>query len=534
MKKPNLLPILCALMMTGCGVIKNRGDRTVVATENPAMGRSGQAAGRTEGGPAGDAEDEALRQIRQFLDLYTDHGALNRQGLANFISKYKDKIAPFLDGMHLTPEELIELLFKFDGDQDGKLTPQELADGLSKRIPILRWIPDNQASVARDELLRQISREYPRASATACRGLADALMRLDAPWAEGNGDGRLSRAEASGAGILIMLLSQTDFSHGVQLPPGSLDPGATGGLDLGAIGNRMIAQKMSQQLFARYADPRVEKLLPDDRRLEWIQLALELFVVDKLVHHWAAPESSPLRGCVPDAQAASALSAWGIRQEPHWSTLRKVYEHPVMGGMNDGSVCTLQAFNLLTDLEFARKARVMAQGQFTAKALKASPNHGYLLSGLAGLLPRTGNALFFEDDEPGAPRAYYWDWINRQFDDSFRGGNDDGSLDDGEVAMFIAYAKIEENLFELFDTDHDGYLSRPEGDRAFASFGLTDARIIDAFYANAFLSNPSPSDWQKFKCLISHCEAHARTPLTPYNFHMRMVQVLPRVLEQPL
>jgi hypothetical protein len=521
MKKRTLLPslaLICALGLTGCGVIKDRADRVVVATENSNGAR--QSAGRL------DDEDEALRQIRQFLDLYTDHGQVTREGLAHFIQKYKDKIAPFLAGMNLSAQELIDILFSLDANHDQHLTPQEISQGLMKRIPILRWIPDNQATIDRGELLEQIDREYPRSSMTAHKGLADALMLSDKSWAGGNEDGRLARTEASGAGLVIAVIAQTDFSRGFTLPPGVGGSDPSTGLNLDPVIGNLVRQKLDQQLFARYSDPRASALSEDDRRLEWMQLALKFFSVDHLVH---------VRGQLPDAQAGSVLAAWGFPQPAHYAQLRKLYGGAMMGGEPDGVYSSIEAFNLLSDLEFARKARNMTQGNFSTQVPGAHPNRAYLLGALTRLVPRTGAKLFLEEDRQGKPmagipRAEYWDWINGQFDDPYRGGNGDGKLDDGETAMFLAYAKLNENLYELFDKNHDGWIERSEGNELFKTMGIIDYRIVDAFYADNGLYQNVPSFWTKLKSLARGDRGIRR--LDAFGFHIRLIKVLPRIIDK--
>lgn len=531
MKKRILLPsltLVCVLGLTGCGVIKDRADRVVVAAENS------QGTRQSTGRPGErDEEDEALRQIRQFLNLYTDHGTVSREGLANFIAKYKEKIAPFLEGMSLSAQELIDLLFKFDANHDLRLTPQELSDGLMKRIPILRWIPDNHASITREELDEQIAREYPNSGPSARKGLGEALMLSDSAWSEGNQDGRISRAEVSGAGLVIGVVAQTDFSQGFTIPPGAIGEG--GGLDLNPVIGNLVRQKLDQQLFSRYPDPRAQSISEDDRRLEWMQLALKFFAIDKLVHHFGQRDGSIQAGKLPEAAAGKALSAWGIEQLPHWSSLRKIYGSGMMGGEADNAYSSLEAFNLITDLEYARKVRSMTRGQFSSKALNAHPNKRYLLDALTRLLPRTGAGLYlaeYQNGSPlaGAPRSEYWDDVSWQFDDSFRGGNEDKSLDEGEVAMMLAYAKLDENLFELFDTDHNSYLERPEGNKLFETFGLTDYRIIDAFYANVGLNSNAPGFWARLKVFFGGDRGWRR--LSPFSFHVRIAQVLPRLLDK--
>ena len=125
----------------------------VTATQSASAEQAGRA------GESNDPESEEIRQIKEFLDLYTDHGNMTREGLANFFQKYKAQIEPFLAGVHMSSQDLIDLIFQFDANHDGQITPGEISDGLMKRIPILRWIPSNTAEIDRTELGQQIATE---------------------------------------------------------------------------------------------------------------------------------------------------------------------------------------------------------------------------------------------------------------------------------------------------------------------------------------------------------------------------------------
>lgn len=534
----NSLAAACVVITTGCGVVKSREDRVVTALQAPGSEQAGSVS--SAGGPG--SEDEELRQIKQFLDLYTDHGAVTREGLANFLEKYKDKIAPFLAGLNLSSQDLVDMVFAFDANHDGRVTPQEIADGLKKRIPILRWIPDNTAEITRDELARQIALEYPKASAPGVAGLADTLMRFDQSWAGGNANGKVGRAELSTAGLIIGVLAQTDFSNGFTIPPGSIPPlsgGQAGGcVDLTPVAAKLIQQKVDQQLLGRYAAHASSELSQDDQRLEWMQVVLKFVLSDLLVHHYGEA-NGPHSGELSESTAQTAFSAWGIPQQPHWSQLRAIYDNPMMGGDGDGYYSSIETFNYLTDLEFAQKLLALTHGDFSAASLGANPAKHDLLARLLKLMPRTGEALFMDDLDPAAMakwglRKEYWDSFT-QFDDPFLGGDGNGTLDIGETAMGMVYAKLIENLYELFDTNHNTYLERSEGDHLFAVIGAQagitfNYRAIDAFYANIGLNTASPGLFARLRIFFSH--GHTPTSLRPYDFQVRLVQILPRMLDK--
>ncbi len=505
------LATLATMICAGCGQVKNRDDKVVVVHDASTTQLSARELGSN------------LDQIRQFIELYFGGHGVSRVGLGNLLEKYKDQLGKFLGGTKLTPNELIELLFKFDANKDDKLTPGEVADGLAKRIPILRWIPRNTSSIDRQQLAAQILREYPDASVNAREGLTRALMHFDDVWAEGNGDGTLSRQELATAGLILGMLQGTDFSIPIAMPGNA--PKSQ------ALVTEQLHHKVNQQMFGRYSQLQYTKLPAADIQVEWMQLALNFYLTDRLTHHYNED------GKLSREQQAEALSNFGPSQLGRWELLRKLYGSPLMGGDADKErgLNTIESFSLLSDLNYASKLFTAAKGDLSAGGLARLPLKNSLLAHLMVLYPRTGQRLIMGElaawkKDPWAIRSEYWDGL-QIYDTPRYGGNGDGKLDLGELAMALAVDRIVENLFALYDTDHSGSINKSEAAVLFKDVAPKhfDKRLVDAFFADLGLEEgKDPGFWSKLKAFFS-----GRTEideLSPFEFYIRLVKVLPRLL----
>ena len=116
------------------------------------------------------------------------------------------------------------------------------------------------------------------------------------------------------------------------------------------------------------------------------------------------------------------------------------------------------------------------------------------------LMPRSGESPLHE--RPGSARAGRLgasapntgrDGFKGWFDNPNYGGNNDGTIDDGECAMGLVHAKLTEDIFELYDLNRNVALDRSEGNKLFSDFGITDSRVIDAIYGDVDLEYTSPS-----------------------------------------
>lgn len=505
-------PLVFLALTAGCGQVKDRDDRVVVATATSPT--STEQASK-------DAID--WNALRQFVELYGGGNGegLSRAALANIFEKYKDQFAKFLAGTKLAPSELIDLLFKsFDANGDGRLNPGEVAGGLQQRVPILRWIPNNSSDLSEDELGAALLGEYPKASERARGLLKSTLLRYDEPWAGGRGNGRVTRQELASAGLLLGMLGDVDFSAPVALPPGAPQDQQ--------LVVEQLHNKVDEQLFGRY-EPLTDytKLATADAQLEWSSLALEFHLIDRLADVFGSD------GAIPLATLSDALAAWGEQPKAHWQNLYTLYDQAFLGGSGKGQVATLELFNLLTDLRFAERLRLhlgrlecMQSARdncypASAAAVNTSPERAYLLAALLTLYPRTGQSLFTHDG--------YWIGL-KAFDTKRLGGDGNGALDEAELATALAYARLTENVYAAYDTNHDGLLSKAEALSLFKSLGINDKRLVDAFFADIGLDSPSGDVgfWEKLKLFFSG--GLKTPPLIPYDFYTRLMKVLPRLI----
>ena len=135
-------------------------------------------------------------------------------------------------------------------------------------------------------------------------------MRFDEAFAEGNGNGKVSRTELSGAGLILGIFGQTDFWQGFTIPPGAIPPvapvpGGNNTIDVTPLAAKLLQQKLDQQLFSRYTVTSSSKLAADDLRLEWMQLAIRFFLADKIVHHYAPTDGkNPRASWIPRQRSA--------------------------------------------------------------------------------------------------------------------------------------------------------------------------------------------------------------------------------------
>ncbi len=469
-----------AILAQGCGQMKTQADRVVVVENSP------PASGEPSSNTSASSDNADLKQIDDFIKLYFGSEGVTRDGLKNILEKYKDKLRPFLAGLGLSESDLIDILFSFDTNNDGRLTVSDVAQGLNKLVPILRWIPDNDSSITENELASVLAKEYPGTSDVARRGLEEALMQFDEPWAGGNGDERLSRKELSTAGLILGVMGQTDLSHGIALPDGLPSDEAT---ILGQLDG-----KLNEQIFGRYSESDFKKLPGPDVQRECMQLAMRFYLTDKLTQFYT-----------PDDEKIAPVGA----------QLLLFYKSAFAGGDGGLNLNTIEAFNLLTDLDYAKKFLA------TANVSIESPRT-QMLESFTALFPQAAPSL----SNPG-----FWSGL-KQFDQTRLGGNGDGKLDAEEFTMALAYVRVVETIFETYDANHDGMLSKTEAAPFFQRLGIPDPRVEDAFFADVGLDGSGWLFWEKVKAFFSG--RNKIEQLSPYDFYQRLVEILPRVVNKEI
>ncbi len=493
--------------VAGCGQVKERADKQIVAQENGSNASATPAAGSH-------MSEETIKKLAAFYDLYADKDGISQAGMTNVFEKYKDQFGKVLSGTALAPKDLVDMLFSFDRNHNGKLTVKEVESGMSERIPTLGWM-DADEELSAEELAPILARQYPETSVEAREGLAKVLLSFDRPYADGDGNGKLSRKELSMAGVLMGALHDMDFTAGVPCPDDADEETR--------LTFEILHNKLNMQMYGRYEWLNWHSLSKADLHLEWLQLSLKFYLVDKLT------QSFHDDGKVAFADVREAVMRAGIPLIDRTDKLKKFYDSVFQGGDGDGKLNTIELFNLLSDLEFAVQVR-RRQELTTDKLVGKS----YFFNVLMTVFPRTGNNLFLtgsrDNNLKGKHiRKEYWDKL-MTFDSLEQGGNANSSLDPGELAVAFGHAQLLERVFALYDKNHDGLLSRQEVEPLFKRAGIEDKEAVRIFFADIGLDGNSSHFGMGFKLFFSgkkNLEA-----LSPYEFYLRMEEVLPKVFEK--
>ena len=498
---------LIGVLVAGCGQVKQRDDKQVVAQQSGAKD-STVADGKH-------MSEATIKKLAAFYDLYADKEGISKQGLTNVIDKYKDQFSKVLSGSALSPKDLVDMLFSFDKNHDQKLSVQEIESGVTERIPTMGWV-EADGEVSEEELAPILARHYPAASQAARDGLAHVLMSFDRPYADGNGDGKLSRKELSMAGLLIGSMHDMDFSGGVPCPDDADEETR--------LSFEVMQGKINMQMFGRYSVTDWHQLSVADLNLEWMQVSLRFYLVDKLV------QSFQSEGKVAFADVRDAVMKAGIPLIDRSDKLKSFYDSIFEGGDGDGKLNTIEFFNMLSDLQFAvqvRRTMELTTDKMIGKA--------YFFKSLLAIYPRVGNNLFLSGTRDNTLkgkniRREYWDKQLPLFDALEHGGNANGSLDPGELAIAFAHAQLLERVFALYDRNHDGLLSRQEVEPLFKRAGIEDKEAIRIFFADIGLDGNSSHFSMGVKLFFSGKKNLEY--LAPYDFYVRMEEVLPKVFNK--
>lgn len=494
MTKRALIVLASLSVAVGCGQAKDRDER-VVHVENAGV--------RSESQSSKLSDD--LHSLQQFIELYFEGDAISRDAMANLFNKYKDKLVPFLKGMNLSANELIDILFSFDRNGDGKLGVSELADEVARRIPILRWIKDNQTSVTPEELLLAIKAEYPKATLGACVGLQNSLLRFDEIWAGGNADGLISRREISHAGLSLAVIAQIDLKEPLKRPDNAPQEEK--------LAFESLERMLGQQIYGRHTQFDYKQLADADLRLELASFYLQSDLIGRLVRAYGT------QGEIHKKVQPRAIEAYGFARHGHWAYGRELFDHKMMGGDGNSTLGYTETLLYLSQLKYASKLSSITGGNFASKHVRSVDGHKRMLWSLVTIYPRTGQDLFTRDG--------YWDSLVA-YDEKELGGNSDGKLDIGEVSVALSFAQITENLFAIYDTNSDRNLSKTEVSVLFNQLGLSDKRTLDLFFSDLALEDKEPGFFKKLKIFFTG--VGGANILGPFEFYKRIVKVMPNVL----
>ena len=496
--------IASSAIIPGCGKVKERDDREVVM-------RSANTPSTDEVGGTHMTED-TIKKIAQFYTLYSDDSGISRQGMTNIFSRHKDKITSLLAGKGITTTELVDMMFSLDPNHDNKLSVAEIKSSASDHIPTLGWLGAEE-KIAPADLASHIEKQFPTASLGAREGLQHVLASFDQPFAGGNGDGLLTQKELSMAGLIIGSMMDTDFLTGLPTP--------TNADEEQKLTLEQLNHKFTQQLYSRYKEVNWKNFLSADLTLEWIQFAIKFYLADKLVQVYGTA------GKVAFADVRDVISHVGIPLIDKFDKLKQFYDADFMGGDGDGKLNVLELFNLVTDLEFSMKVR----RTMDVKTTNLAANKPYFFNTLLAVFPNCGYNLFLTGSldntlQGKTVREAYWNSLDK-FDTIKRGGNANSSLDPGELAMALGWARLLDNIFAFYDINHDRVLSRAEVKPLFERMNIHDPEAIRIFYADIGLEGNTGKFMMGMKLFFSGKKNLEY--LTPYEFYVRMEEALPRV-----
>jgi Ca2+-binding EF-hand superfamily protein len=516
-----------SIALWGCGKFKDKDDKVIRVLP----GDLAEGEGYTWNGRPISKE---MKMTIDALVFFVGNEGVCKGAFKNIIQQGKSKLDEVMSGDLFTSDEIVNIFFRFDSNEDGCVSLDELVNTMSTKVPSLKWLSSPQP-ISPATLREQIVNKFPEGSDVSRGDLVNTLLRFDDPDFGGNGNGVLDQSETGSFIQWIFGYSDLiDFSIDYE-PNGNLKPIQQITLK---ILMKSVQHKVTQQIYRKYSVADHRKLLPTDYKLEIIQIILKYFLVDRMFQKFA-----PL-GVVELKDADQVLSHFGLMQRPHWKSVRGFYDSYVMGGNQDGKLSTFESFNLLTDLDYAKQFLLHTSLVQPQKSFEAS---SYFLSHLASLYSATwvhvGNDIHPADLfwTGSTPRAEYWKSL-QDFDKTNRGGNNDSQIDAGELALGFAYAKVTDLIFYLLDRDKNGIVTKDE----FLHYDLKEIlkelankelsnQLADVFFDNVGLSGGKFKFIEFLVYKISNLlllGQNQKQELTPYEFHTRMEQILPALLQE--
>ncbi|MEK7689513.1 MAG: hypothetical protein AAB425_00675, partial [Bdellovibrionota bacterium] len=349
-----------ALVLSGCYEMKPREEKILVVGDSGAAAADAAAvAGQSEAVQAEDGSkmpistSEQITEIANVYNNYASADGVTKDQITNIMVKTTGSADP-------QATDAIFDMAAAGGSTDDKATPKEVLAGIYATIPTMAWIAQGE-TLSREEIRPRMKATYSVASAVAVEGLLDTLFRYDEPWVGGNGDGRLSRMETEIAGLIIGGMDNEDYTS--NPPVGAGTPGGPSGSE--ELQTKILDTKLNKQLFLRYPVASMKQLALPDRQLEWVSFALRALLADSMVQIQG--------GSIPLEKQAAALATMGYSfvndSTDGCLSLRKYYDNKINFGDGDGTLNTIEAFNLISDLDFAAKLSKAVNGDFTTATI---------------------------------------------------------------------------------------------------------------------------------------------------------------------
>ncbi len=490
---------MAALVGTfGCGKVKTQ-DEKVLKIEQTGDGNT----------------KDTLMSIATLLELYghpefgdaKSNKALNADEIKNILKKLKSSIEAAIHVDNLPIDQIIDTVVKVFPSLVKGITPQDIYNGVISNFPLVTWY-QNKTDITFDELKDKISSQFPDASNVAREGLFNTLIRFDDKNLAGNADGLMNVKEMA-APILLMssisklTLSKEDLFKNLE------------GIPLEKMTKRAIQSKLDQQLYGRYMTTSFKDLSDIDMHLELMQLSLKFY------HATLASSVLGIQGeLFPKFLVKAIKSVTGIEEVTVTNKLIKFYDSKLMMGDGNNIINSLELFNLCTDVELAHQLH--EKNPYT---LYENPE---VIGSLVSAFPKVSKSLFSTVN--GKPSKIWEDLEN--FDNSDRTGNEDKAVSDTELAVAISGFRLVDLVYEIYDVDQDGKITRDEAEPLFQMVGAKNNCIRNGFFADirfsSVLGNPGVLFKLGLSCAFSFV---TKSKLTPVEFYTRLVNAIPVILE---
>lgn len=458
------------VLASGCGKVKIREEKTVTV-------KSTEAA----------SVDQSFQNLAEVWKIFMNgDGSINGDGLKNLANAAKASLEAETGVPNLPLDAALDAATQLSPMLAKGVTPKDILDGIHEQLPMLRWFA---AELMPEQLMAKLAELFPASSETARGALVETLVKFDRPWAGGNHDGALGKAEVAFPILIMSALMKLDYSKGLPLE--------TEGVVIEKLSKQQIEAKFEQQIYGRYAVESLRELSPADRELETLRLSMRFYQTKRLLKSIGTDGElypSQYAGAIA---AATGVTADGADGAGALFSLARFHDHRLVGGNQDGSLSLLETFQMTSDLEFARVYNALNPGGSTAK-----------LANLPSIFTVVGKEMFESLPPVRAKKSK--------------------AVLDLERAATIGKLRALELVFELYDVDQDGKISKSEAKPILQKLAIDQPYAVEAFFADVGLASGAGSFWTGVRMKLK--SAVMPGELSPREFYVRMNKVLTRLL----
>ncbi|MBI2605882.1 MAG: EF-hand domain-containing protein [Deltaproteobacteria bacterium] len=459
---------VAAVLASGCGKVKVREEKVVTV-------RSAETT----------SVDQSFQDAAEVWKLYAQgDGGINRDGLGNLANALKRNLETALGISNLPVDAALDAAMQLNPMLAKGVTPRDIVESVHNNLPMLRWFA---TELTPEQLAVKLAEFFPESSETARRALLDALVKFDLAWAGGNQNGLLSNKELAFPILIMSALMKLDYSKGL--------PFEIEGVVIEKLSKQQIEAKFEQQIYGRYPVASQHELSPTDRELETLRLSMRFYQMKRLLKTIGTDGElypSQYAGAVG---AATSVTVEG--DDEALSSLARFYDHRLMGGNQDGSLSLLEAFQMTSDLEFARVYNALNPEGAPVK-----------LANLPSIFPAVGREMFESLPPVRAKKSKTVSGLER-------------------TAM-IGKLRALELVFELYDVDQDGKISKSETRPILQKIGIDQPYAVEAFFADVGLESGG-GFWTGVRMKLK--SAVTADALSPREFYVRMNKVFTRLLK---